>query len=150
MTTERPMFPPRAESVDSYCVPPVIKHPASEPLTSEPPKPAEGPSRRPSKWTQEELELARRLLAERKPDSVFRKLLGRSKAHAQGIVLYYPERLNHDRRALGATIELELRVNVPPHVREDADRRAVAPRTLSARICGDPAPGQSALDKRHG
>ena len=90
----------------------------------------------------------RRLIKERKPDPVFRKLLGRSKAHAQAVVLYNPERLNHDLRALGVSIEG--RVNVPPHRWEDANRRAAAPRTLVAWICGDPAPGQRALNKRHG
>jgi hypothetical protein len=109
------------------------------------PKPVKGLSRRPTRWTKEELELAARLIAERKPDSEFRKLLGRSKAYAQGCILYHPERLKYVRGT-----SLEVRVNVPPHVWEDANRRAAAPRTLSAWICGDPAPGQSALDKRHG
>jgi hypothetical protein len=67
------------------CVPSPTRYrkPESQPLTSESRKAAEGPSRRPTKWTKEELELARRLLKERKPDSEFRKLLGRLKAHAQ-------------------------------------------------------------------
>lgn len=30
---------------------------------------------------------------------------------------------------------------------EDAARRANAPRTVTSRLCGDPAPGQSAWDK---
>jgi hypothetical protein len=36
-----------------------------------------------------------------------------------------------------------------PEMIEDARRRAVAPRTLTSSVCGDPAPGQSALDKRN-
>jgi hypothetical protein len=46
MTIERPMFPPRAASVDSLCVPPAIGQPESPNLTSESGKPAEGLSRR--------------------------------------------------------------------------------------------------------
>ena len=39
-------------------------------------------------------------------------------------------------------------IKVPVRVLEDRDRRASAPRTLSMILCGDPPPGQSALDKR--
>jgi hypothetical protein len=144
----RPTFPPVADSVHAFPAQTAIGQPEGQTLTSDSGKPAGGLSRRPTKWTKEELELARRLLKERKPDSEFRKLLGRSKAHAQRVVLYTPELLNHDRRALDLSIEP--RIDVPPHVRADANRRAMAPRTLSAWICGDPAPGQSALDKRRG
>lgn len=38
--------------------------------------------------------------------------------------------------------------DIPPEVIADALRRAAAPRSLTAMICGDPAPGQSALDRR--
>jgi hypothetical protein len=37
---------------------------------------------------------------------------------------------------------------VPPEVIADAIRRATAPRSVTAWICGDPAPGQSALERR--
>lgn len=36
----------------------------------------------------------------------------------------------------------------PPDVVADAMRRAVAPRSLTALLMGDPAPGASALDRR--
>ena len=36
----------------------------------------------------------------------------------------------------------------PPEVIEDAIRRASAPRSVSAWICGDPPPGWSALERR--
>jgi hypothetical protein len=40
---------------------------------------------------------------------------------------------------------------VPDEVRaEHAHRAALAPRDLTAAICGDPLPGYSALDKRRG
>jgi hypothetical protein len=43
MTIERPMFPPAAESVDSFSLQPAIGQPESENLTSESAKPAEPP-----------------------------------------------------------------------------------------------------------
>lgn len=36
----------------------------------------------------------------------------------------------------------------PPEVIEDARQRAMAPRSLTAILMGDPAPGQSALERR--
>ena len=41
MTIERPMFPPRAESVDSFSRQPAIGQPASQTLTSESATPVE-------------------------------------------------------------------------------------------------------------
>jgi hypothetical protein len=46
MTIERPMFPPRAESVDSFSIQPSIGQPESIKLTSEPKRPVSGLSRR--------------------------------------------------------------------------------------------------------
>lgn len=48
----------------------------------------------------------------------------------------------------GIDIEMEPRVWVPPHLLVDRDQRARAERDLTSLLCGDPAPGQSALDKR--
>jgi hypothetical protein len=42
MTIARPMFPPRAESVDSFSLQPAIGQPKSQTLTSESPSPFEG------------------------------------------------------------------------------------------------------------
>jgi hypothetical protein len=39
MTIERPMFPPRADSVDSFSLQPAIGHPESQNLTSNSPSP---------------------------------------------------------------------------------------------------------------
>jgi hypothetical protein len=44
MTIERPMFPPRGESVDSFSLQPAIGRPESQTLIGDSPKPAEGPS----------------------------------------------------------------------------------------------------------
>jgi hypothetical protein len=100
------------------------------------------------KWTEEEIALARRMLAEKQPDSEFRERLGRSKICAQRRFFrahHYDDSIA-DWTRLG--LRHEPRVDVPPDVRADANRRAAAPRTLSAWLCGDPAPGWSALDRR--
>jgi hypothetical protein len=60
--------------------------------------------------------------------------------------LYRIDFPSDDWRSLG--LPMEGRVEVPDYVLADANRRMNAPRTLAAWICGDPAPGQSALDKR--
>jgi hypothetical protein len=44
MTIERPMFPPRAESVDSFSLQPAIGQSDGQTLIGDSPKPAEGPS----------------------------------------------------------------------------------------------------------
>ena len=44
MTIERPMFPPRAESVDSFSPQPAVRQPESQTLTSDSPGPAESPA----------------------------------------------------------------------------------------------------------
>jgi len=75
--------------------------------------------KRAAHWTNEEIALARRMLAEKRTDAEFLERLGRSKSSASARMF----------QAVPA----------------DADRRAAAPRTLSARLCGDPASGQSAI-----
>jgi hypothetical protein len=42
----------------------------------------------------------------------------------------------------------ELKAMVPAEVIEDAIHRLTAPRSTTAWICGDPAPGRSALERR--
>jgi hypothetical protein len=96
-------------------------------------------------WTDEETALARRMLAEKRSDSEFRERLGRSKAVARDRI-YRVDFMDTDWSMLG--LPHEPRVAVPTELRADANRRAAAPRTLSAWLCGDPAPGQSALDRR--
>lgn len=40
-------------------------------------------------------------------------------------------------------------IDIPPEVLADRDRRlSLAPRSLVARVCGDPLPGYSALERR--
>ena len=148
MTLERPMFPPRAESVDSFSARPASRKPLSENRTSDARKPAKGifgGSIKP--WTQEETALARRMLAAGKPDSEFHRVFGRSKLKAR-LRLWRLARPTQGYDWLG--LPMQERIDVPAEAWADASRRLNAPRTLSAWICGDPAPGYSALDKRMG
>jgi hypothetical protein len=96
-------------------------------------------------WSAKETELARRMIAEKAPDSEFRRRLGRAKFCAYQR-LYRVDFPSNDWGSLG--LPMDGRVEVPDRVRADAIRRTSAPRTLTAWICRDPAPGQSALDKR--
>ncbi len=84
------------------------------------------------------------MLADRRPESEFQRVLGRSKSQAY-------QKIHSLRSPIEGLDWLKLpmqkRVVVPDHVWTDANRRLNAPRTLSAWICGDPAPGYSALDR---
>jgi hypothetical protein len=51
-------------------------------------------------------------------------------------------------KSIGPREPVSHRRAIPDEVLADRDKRSNAPRSLSALICGDPAPGQSALDKR--
>lgn len=97
------------------------------------------------RWTKEETELARRMIAEKAPESEFRQRLGRGKfsAYQRLYLVDYPK---EGWASLG--LPVAPRVEVPDDVLADAGRRTSAPRPLTAWLCGDPAPGQSALDKR--
>lgn len=104
------------------------------------------PNRRRKVWTPEQDAIALRLLQEDAPESRFRAELGRSKINSQ----LRHKRLLFQSRAEQAreTKSLGLGLHVPPEAIADRDRRIKAPRSLTALLCGDPAPGQSALDRR--
>lgn len=53
-------------------------------------------------------------------------------------------------RARAIYIEMQPRLTIPQHCLEDRDRRLTAERDMTAMFFGDPAPGQSALDKKQG
>jgi hypothetical protein len=96
-------------------------------------------------WTNEETELARQLFAARAPEAEFRRRLpGRSKATAwQRVNL-----VDYPAARVGDYLALEPRPEVPDDLWDDRDRRANAPRSLTAWFFADPAPGYSALDLR--
>ncbi len=51
-------------------------------------------------------------------------------------------------KSLGPREQIRPKSIIPESILADRDRRSSAPRTMTALLCGDPAPGQSALDKR--
>lgn len=53
-------------------------------------------------------------------------------------------------RRVAVQVDTSHRVWAPPHLFEDRDRRMAAERTITSIFFGDPAPGQSALDKKQG
>ena len=58
-------------------------------------------------------------------------------------------RTNGNPRSIGPTSRSESDRYIPPAVIEDRDlRQTLAPRDLTAILCGDPLPGRSALDRR--
>jgi hypothetical protein len=94
-------------------------------------------------WTEEETGVARRLLKDQAPDSEYERLLGRTKACARARI----ERL--DRLSAPGPRRPEPKMfSVPVDVWIERSRRLAAPRSLTASIMGDPAPGYSALDRK--
>jgi hypothetical protein len=94
-------------------------------------------------WTDEETEIARQMFAAREPDSEFRRRLGRSKQLAWQRIY----RISFPEKSIPACL-VDVRVDVPEGAWNDADRRANAPRSLTAWFFKDPPPGYSALDQR--
>jgi hypothetical protein len=104
-------------------------------------------------WSEAETELARALIARRASDAEFRKQLGRSKRCAYARVARVNAQIpgGPAKRALMVkppSCSPEMRIVVPTSAWDDANHRAFAPRSLTAWLCHDPAPGRSALDRR--
>lgn len=92
-------------------------------------------------WTLEETEIAQRLLDSQASDAECIAAVGR-KRHACYM------RLNRERYSPRLIMTKGPPVKAPDASLQDAERRAKAPRTLTAWLCGDPPPGFSALDQR--
>lgn len=103
---------------------------------------------RPTRWTDEETKLARRLLADNATDERFMESLGRTRSMAIDRIRYVDVPRYRDRRKNRPPAVIPPSRTVPHEVIADAFRRAVAPRSITAFVFGDPAPGYSALDKR--
>lgn len=119
-----------------------------------------------SNWTEYETARARELIAEGVKPADFRSRTGRSKATAKAHIRYIDDEV-YRQRVIATAIRYrrvvprrepsalptvygstEPRVVVPPDVVAEAQRRALAPRTITGWICGDPPIGYSALDQR--
>lgn len=111
----------------------------------------------PIKWTREQEDIALQLMEARATDAEFWDKLGRSLANVRSHI----SQMKHDRnkrkledrrspcdyRIVGGrlpSIDHELLVKL----RQEAEERQNAPRSIIQIVCGDPAPGQSALDKK--
>lgn len=104
-------------------------------------------------WTNAETNRARELLEAKADDATFLRELGRTKGSAYSRIKYVSDpaayraerQLKRDglRRAKNVG-----RFYIPDDVMRDALARRLADRDLTSILCGDPAPGQSALDRR--
>lgn len=95
-------------------------------------------------WSVDEETLLHSLVAEKKPILEIARTLGRTRSMVHSKIYYdeRPQRRVH--------IEMIPRVFVPPDREADRVRRMAAERDLTGEFFGDPAPGQSALDKKQG
>ncbi len=97
-------------------------------------------------WTPEETELARQMLLDRESPEAFVLKTGHTKQAAR-------DRINRTRHNQELKTGLGIRgtsaiIKVAPDVMQEAWSRNSAPRTLTAWLMGDPAPGRSAGDRR--
>lgn len=99
-----------------------------------------------STWTEDQIaEMVIKREVERKRWSQIAKELGRPLSTCSYQYRQYEEATIAPKRDA-----VTPRISVPDEVWSDAKRRNLAPRTITSSIMGDPAPGQSALDKKQG
>ena len=96
------------------------------------------------RWTDEQEEALEEMLRQRVRPREIAKALGKKLRAVHNKIQYRREIRNVSH------VDTAARIYVPPHVFEERDRRIYALRDLTALLCGDPAPGQSALDKKQG
>lgn len=111
-------------------------------------------------WTDEETQAARVLIAKGADNAEFLRKTNRTKAAAHSRIRWLDDPMERDRSQERARRSrknagpangkrfIERPAHAPAHVIAAARERADAPRTLTAWLCGDPGPGQSALDRR--
>jgi hypothetical protein len=92
-------------------------------------------------------------LAANADNATFVSEIGRTKGSAQARIKYINDpsvyRAERERRkSLGVRSKNKDRFFIPDEVVRDAESRRFADRNLTSLLCGDPAPGQSALDRR--
>jgi hypothetical protein len=116
------------------------------------------------RWTEAEEKIARELLEAFAPPEEFLQKLNRTKAASRVHIrvvddfAFRIERRERDaarrrgdetyRASLKGRIQPQMRGVPTPEMVEAAQQRSLAPRSLTAMIFGDPAPGHSALDRR--
>ncbi|MES2030877.1 MAG: hypothetical protein V4477_16980 [Pseudomonadota bacterium] len=109
-------------------------------------------------WTHEQSALARQLMAINASDDAFRVQVGRSKRAARAHIRWVDDAKfradSKERKQIAARAVPKVMTTVAsrpqplPEQIEAAIHRLNAPRSITAMMFGDPAPGQSALDRR--
>jgi hypothetical protein len=111
------------------------------------------------RWSDADTKLAIEMIDSDAPEREFLKVFGRTKNAAYSRARYVTDaefrekRLLRDRanraRNSNAVGHIVTASSSPPaHIFVEARERANAPRSLTAWLCGDPAPGTSMLDRR--
>lgn len=107
-----------------------------------------------SHWSEADFAVALEMLERREHPSAFLRRFGRTKKSVESrrdrIKYGSPARVYAKKRSPSfheGSLAVD-RFAVPADALMEARRRAMAPRSLTAWICGDPAPGSSALDRR--
>jgi hypothetical protein len=107
-------------------------------------------------WTAEQEAGARRLIAAKAAPEIYLSEIGHTRSSAYKHIRwvddpsYRAAHTNSNRVAARLASKVVHSSAPPPEVLADAARRATAPRSLTALLCGDPEPGRSMLDQRHG
>jgi hypothetical protein len=105
-------------------------------------------------WSSEDEALAKELMAQGASEVLFLEKLGRSKAAAHTHFYYkagkrpYRVRVRPSLAPVGGT-DVHVSARPTDELLEDAKRRALAPRDITAQLMGDPPRGYSALDKQN-
>lgn len=94
------------------------------------------------RWTKEEDEIARQLLASNAPDSAFRSTIGRTRESAKSRMERERFKAFMKDRPKLASVPSKV---IPDEVWLDLERRMKAPRSLTAILMGDPEPGRRRL-----
>lgn len=95
-------------------------------------------------WTADDEALLERLLAEKRTPNQIASCMGKTRGSVNSKI----QAMRMDQTRMH--FERVPRVEVPQRCLDDRDRRLSAERSLTSEFFGDPAPGQSALDKRLG
>ncbi len=103
------------------------------------------------RWTAEETDRARQMLAAGADNATFVKELGRTKYDAKArmkTAKYQSQGIPRPRNCADPHSRIAGRLVVPQELLEEAARRSSAPKSITASFFGDPPQGYSALDRK--
>lgn len=96
-------------------------------------------------WTEAQTKLARIMLAADESNAAFMEQFGKTKAAALTRVARLD---NHPKVRRWSNTPTAGSARPTPQALADAERRLIAPRSLTAEVFRDPPPGYSALDRK--